>query len=366
MSGLRRVALALAFGAGSGAALADISICNQTAGTITLAAGYRGEDGQYHSVGWYSAKPGLCTSMIYQPLADPYLFYRVDSPDFKGDGYAFCTEPDYFEITGDGDCEARGFVTQDFRMVDLGAARTNAVVNIGAGWVPMAQADLPVIDLSRPFTPVPPPATQPQPQPGGAPDGSVLASGLVEGANGQPFTLDGVFQGCDVADGTAYCAFHAEGWKFFAWDGGPNPTDFLMQLAEIPMTTAITVSGDVISEGDISAEVAIREVRLHDADPLAGLRVAIQGDWVSEDDPLYLMTVFGMEAFESYEGEATGTRFLRIEHDCPESAGTGPVLMTTTVPGFETQCFLIQDGLPDRLVLALAGQGGFVSFRRPE
>ena len=78
------------------------------------------------------------------------------------------------------------------------------------------------------------------------------------------------------------------------------------------------------------------------------------------------MTVFGMEGFESYDGEETGTRFLRVEAECPESAGTGPVLITTTVPGFETQCFLFQDGLPDRLVLAMAGQGGFVSFRRPD
>jgi len=371
MSALRGVALALALMpcAAPGAAWAEVSICNHTGEAVRLAAGYRGEDGQYYSVGWYEATPGRCATMLWQPLVEPYVFYRVNSSDFRGDGYAFCTEPDFFDIAGDDDCEARGLVTEDFRMVELEPGQQGAVLNIGPGWVPMAQADMPVIDLGRPFVPAtPPPGTPPADAPlaGGPADGAVLASGLAEGANGQPFTLDGVFQGCDVAEGTAYCAFHAEGWKFFAWDGGPTPTAFLMQLAEIPMTTLITVSGDVISEGDISAEVAIREVRIHADDPLAGYRAAIQGDWVSEDDPLYHMTVFGMEGFESYDGEETGTRFLRVEAECPESAGTGPVLITTTVPGFETQCFLFQDGLPDRLVLAMAGQGGFVSFRRPD
>lgn len=366
MSAFRGGALALALlpWAAPGAALADVSICNHTGEAVRLAAGYRGEDGQYYSVGWYEAKPGLCARMLWQQLVEPYFFYRIDSSAFEGDGYAFCTEPEFFDIAGDGDCEARGLVTEDFRMVELEPGQQGAVLNLGPGWVPMTQADMPVIDLGRPFVPATPPADAP---PAGGPEGgTVLESGLAEGANGQPFTLEGVFQGCDVSEGTAYCAFHAEGWKFFAWDGGPTPTAFLMQLAEIPMTTRITVSGDVISEGDISAEVAIREVRIHEDDPLAGYRVAIQGDWVSGDDPLYRMTVFGMEAFESYDGEDTGTLFLQVADECPESAGTGPVLMSTTVPGFETRCFLFQDGLPDRLVLAMAGDGGFVTFLRPD
>lgn len=342
----------------AGAARADLTICNQAAAPVRIAVGSL-EDGLYVSRGWTQIDPGGCAAPLYNDIAG-VVYYRIDAPEFVGDGYGFCTGAEDFYIEGDADCAARGYQLSDFKALEVPAGQTRLVVNLGPQGTIVPAPDLPVIDLARPFTP--PQAPHPPPPAGGD---RHLVSGLVAGANGPEFLLDGVFQGCEVADGHAYCAFHAEGWKFFAYQGGPTPDAFLAQIDEIPMGSAITVAGDILSEGDISAEVALREVTVHAEDPFGAWRAAMQGDWVSADDPLYRMTVHGSEAFEFYAGAQTGVRFLRIAGDCPESAGMGPVLLTTELEQFETQCFLFQDGLPDRLVLALAGQGGFVSFVRP-
>ncbi|MCR8725823.1 DUF1036 domain-containing protein [Frigidibacter sp. ROC022] len=345
----------------AGAARAELTICNQTEAPMRVAIGSL-EGSAYVSRGWIEPSPGNCGDPSY-PEFNGYIYFHVDDPGFVGDGYGFCVDESWFYIEGDEDCEARGYRLANFKAVELTPGQSKLTLNIGAGGVVVPPPDLPVIDLSHPFTPPGKPQGPVPPAPAGGDQRYV--SGLAEGANGPVFQLDGVFQGCETADGRAYCAFHAEGWKFFAYQGGPTPDAFLVQIENIPMGTPVTVAGDVVSEGDIFAEVALREVVAHAEDPFGDLRAAIQGDWMSSDDPLYRMTVYGSEAFEFYDGEQIGVRFLRIEAECDGSAGAGPVLLTTELEQFETQCFLFQDGLPDRMILALAGQGGFVSFERP-
>ncbi|MEM1409974.1 MAG: DUF1036 domain-containing protein [Pseudomonadota bacterium] len=120
-------------GSGATSDAPGLHFCNETQHTQVFAVGYEGASG-WTSEGWFTLEAGDCGRVLKGALQKRYYYYRseVDGGDFRGGGYAFCTRQEAFEIVGDTDCPARGFETEDFAEIDVGAGTQTFVFRLTA------------------------------------------------------------------------------------------------------------------------------------------------------------------------------------------------------------------------------------------
>ncbi len=188
------------------------------------------------------------------------------------------------------------------------------------------------------------------------------------GTYGEIIRERGLFQGCDIVDGADYCAFHANGWKYYAYRGGPTPGVLLDALDQIPVNTPLIFAGDAISYGDITVEVALGEVKEDpDGDVYADIRARLQGRWQSRDDPLAEIEIMGSEMRDTYNGQFRGLDFLQIGDSCEDAPpDAGPLLLRTTPENRDPPplCYAIQSVDDQQLQLIYMGRGNTLSYRR--
>lgn len=126
-----RMALCLAVTGGalaltSGAARADLRMCNMTGSRIGVALGYRDAQG-WITEGWWNLGAKGCETLLRGALAARfYYIYAVDY-DRGGEwsGKAFmCTRDREFSIRGVENCLARGYDRNGFFEVDTGEQKS--------------------------------------------------------------------------------------------------------------------------------------------------------------------------------------------------------------------------------------------------
>ena len=335
------------------AAVAGLEICNQTGGKQSVSIGYK-QGGDWVSEGWWNIAPGACTEPVKGELKNRYYYFRATASGqtFTGD-YAFCTQGGAYTIVGDTECEARGYRSEDFSAIDTGkSARSFSFAltaeNTGAGQSTAKTGETKV-----------PEAVQET--------GNVIRSGLVRGAHGEPYADVVMFQGCDVFDGFEACSFIGNGWKFFAGYDDPTPRGFLVRLEALPLNTPVSIKGDLTSYGDSSAQLAISEIEIMTgADPYAHLRRAMQGNWVSADDPNSTLFIHGSEMHSYYGNEFIDTMYLDVQADCPDSAGAGPVMIQTSQQYRDNYCYLIDNLQGGWMDLILMGHEALLSYRKTD
>lgn len=113
-------------------AAAEINVCNRTSYVLTTAIGFDVK-GRQVTQGWLALEPGQCRAVIDQPLEKP-VFYTFGHtlPAHEGGLRYFsgntpmCVSggPGEFNITGQEDCERRGFVRRGFAKVDTDGGET--------------------------------------------------------------------------------------------------------------------------------------------------------------------------------------------------------------------------------------------------
>ncbi len=118
-------------------ALADLSFCNETSATVSIAIGYKDGD-SWTSEGWWNPGPGDCVTPAPGSLQNRYYYYRIQSDvdDFPSENYTFCTASKAFTIVGDENCETRGYQTDTFTELDTGEARAWTVSITASGSAP--------------------------------------------------------------------------------------------------------------------------------------------------------------------------------------------------------------------------------------
>ena len=122
------IAAALSFLALAAAtpATADLRLCNKTDGTISVAIGYKAEDG-WRSEGWWNIGGSKCGTLLSGALTSRYYYlYAVDSQHGgEWGGKAFmCTRRKLFTIGGVENCVARGYERTGFFEVDTAEQRS--------------------------------------------------------------------------------------------------------------------------------------------------------------------------------------------------------------------------------------------------
>ena len=85
----------------------------------------------------------------------------------------------------------------------------------------------------------------------------------------------------------------------------------------------------------------MREARREGTDPYADIRLNLQGGWISAEDALYQLIVYGGMFEEWYGGTPSDSRIMEIAPACPGSIpDEKPALIAHSFDG-ETQCFTI-------------------------
>lgn len=112
--------------AGAAPAQADFRLCNNTAGRVGIAIGYKDADG-WVTEGWWNLPPRSCETLLRGGLvARFYYVYGIDY-DRGGEwsGQAFmCSREKEFTIRGTEDCLARGYDRTGFFEIDTGEQRS--------------------------------------------------------------------------------------------------------------------------------------------------------------------------------------------------------------------------------------------------
>ncbi len=101
-------------------ARADLRVCNQIGKPVSVALGYRAEQG-WQSEGWWVIAPDSCTT-VFQGNLNARFYYLYAADDISGgswDGSVFmCTRDEVFTIFGVEDCLARGYERTGFFEID--------------------------------------------------------------------------------------------------------------------------------------------------------------------------------------------------------------------------------------------------------
>jgi len=123
-------------------AAADFRLCNNTAGRVGIAIGYKDPDG-WTTEGWWNLPARTCETILKGNLVARYYYvYAIDydrGGEWMGQAY-MCTRDKEFTIRGIGDCLARGYDRTGFFEVDTGEQRAWTVQLTESAEQPSQQA----------------------------------------------------------------------------------------------------------------------------------------------------------------------------------------------------------------------------------
>ena len=331
-------------------ARAELTICNQTEKPLSIAIGYK-SDADWMSEGWWNVATGACQAVIDGDLENRHYYYRDFNDRIAGEGYFFCTTRDEFTITGDTECAARGFDRTEFAHLDTGTSAKSFTLTINSPSVPVAETDLSMT------------APEPPPPSGGLPP---------VGTYGEPFSVTGMLQGCDRVDGLLTCQIDVEGWLYIAYDDNRNLMETLDFIDSLPPGTKVAFSGDMVSFGDISADVVIREIAPLGAPAASGgfdpddVSASLAGWWLSADDSaseIGFTDAVTME--EAYAGDTMSVLDYFVSDACPDTAPTGtPHLVTIDRETADQYCYEIIEYGGDSLALMYLPRGNILEYGR--
>ena len=270
-------------------ALAQLMFCNDTSQVTSVAIGYS-DDGTWTSEGWWTIRPGDCSTVVAGDLPKRYYYWRptTENGAFDAESYMFCTSKKVFTIAGDSDCSGRGYDRHPFSELDTGDARSHTV-RLTAAMAPG----------------------------GGQRD---------TGNPGAAVSVTGILSHCAGADDALACEIHADGRRYVARAPGATPLRILQQLDRLPLASPIRISGDLIARSGIRTNVAIQDFQPGPPDAYSDLRNALQGRWVDASDGTFQMVIHGT-TLEDFFGELSVAQgFFEIADSCEGAEGAGPVL----------------------------------------
>lgn len=353
---LAALAAVLGFALFAGPAMAQFKVCNKAEGRQSVAIAYKTGD-TWVSEGWWLIEEGDCKTVVGGDLKNRYYYYRatVNGGGFSGQDYFFCTVTEAFTIEGKTDCEGRGYRKEEFAEVDTGKTAKSFTLNLvppktasatkqdGSG-KSSQQADQAVSNSTTTSTTTTQSTTQqsnPAPQPGSL---------------GEPYTVNAMMQGCDYIDGSAVCLFYANGWRWFVYDGQGTPQGVMNQLEGLAPGDLVTISGDVLNYGDISAEVTAYSVQARQPfDENENTMAGLQGKWLHAEGRT-MWEIVGAEIYEYYDGEGVSESFFYIADDCPAADGRqGPFFVRVIPEAYEDpDCYFLLGWDAEFLQLAWA------------
>ena len=340
---------------------AGLTFCNDGPTERQVVIAYS-DNGVWTSEGWWKVPGSDCTEVVAGDLTRQHYYVHAPvSGQFNQGEHSFCVGDTAFTLPGaDGDCAALGAEKQRFLHIDTGKTAKDFVFTL---------AEETVTEVAPEAVPEPEPESAPVDAlpPAASQDASAVAS-FGPGTHGEPFTVTALTQGCETRDEGAFCFFVAEGFRWVATQGGPSNPAALMRLAEMSVNTPLIVTGDIVSYGDITADVVISRIEPGTPDAWAALRDGMQGSWVSVDDPLSVIDIYGSEQTSLYDGQVMEVALTTWADACPGGENIGPVMYMQRMGGdpMDVSCMAILELTADRMDLSYVGRGNTLSYTRLE
>lgn len=305
---------------------AGLEVCNDTDELRAIAVGVQQGDKRV-SEGWWPLEPDECKTPLVRDLTDLEVFIFAKGKDAPAGrtGREFCVAGKAFATISADDCAKQGQVTQLFRPLKRDTTQKNVTVRI-------SQIDMEAREEAN----------------------LVLDSAL--------------FRSCDRSDDTAYtgCVFSDAGVRYrVGSDTSGVITAFLKGLAP---ASPILVRGRIVEQTGPEMTIILKEVRTRPATEHDQIFQLLQGQWVSEDDPLEKMAIIGAEKVGTYDGTPTGTDFLSLPSTCDDTelVGEGRFLQATDSSRGDVYCYAIETLSKDVLTLSYAPRGNLLVYLREE
>lgn len=186
------------------------------------------------------------------------------------------------------------------------------------------------------------------------------------GSHGEPFAVQGVMQGCAVAEIDG-CMFYAEGARWAVTRGAGGNDAAIDAMAALPVNAPVFVTGDMVSMGDITVDALVSKLEPGTPDAYSMQRDAMQGNWVSADDPKSRLSVVGSEETAIYDGETLSVSVVTFSDACPGGEPMGAVMFKQEMGGdpMDLPCFVLLDLKADRMELSHVGRGNTLRYVRP-
>ena len=194
--------------------------------------------------------------------------------------------------------------------------------------------------------------------------GAGVAS-FAPGTHGEPFAVQGLMQGCNEPELDG-CMFYADGVRWAVSRGSVSNAAAIDAMAALPVNAPVFVTGDMISFGDITVDAAVAMVQPGTPDGYAALREAMQGDWVSADDPMSKLSLRGSEETAIYDAETLAVSVVTFSDACPGGEPIGTVIFKQEMGGdpMDLPCFAVVQITADRMELSYVGRGNTLIYLR--
>lgn len=187
------------------------------------------------------------------------------------------------------------------------------------------------------------------------------------GSLGDAYRDFGYVQGCTEGGELPGCTIVAGGSRFVAPEGGQTPPDVVALLQALPVLTYVEFRGDILNVYDSFAEIALGAVIEAGSDPYTKTLRAMQGTWVSVDDPQAMVRVDGLMWTDVYGGEELSQSVMSFAPACSDgSEGDGAVMELFSIPPQDMPAMCYSDLYlePARMEMSYMGRGNTLAFTR--
>ena len=189
------------------------------------------------------------------------------------------------------------------------------------------------------------------------------------GSLGDAYRDFGYVQGCTDDGELPGCTIIAGGSQFLAPYSGQTPADVFAALKAMPPLAYVEFRGDILNMHDSYADIAVGAVAEADAgtDPYGDTIRAMQGIWVSVDDPQSVVQVVGLIWTDVYGGEAVRQSVMSFADACSDgSEGGGAVMELFSIPPQDMPAMCYTDLYTDkaRMKLSYMGRGNTLAYER--
>jgi len=341
-----------------GSALAALEVCNESGASVSVAVGYKADEG-WTSEGWWNVDEGACKVVISGDLPRTHYYWRAESRSvgFDHESYMFCTEETEFTIIGDKDCDGRGYQRVGFNEIELdGATDFTLTLNAPAASKSASAAKAPMSD---------PEENTVYPD-----EGPQVDNG--PGTFGEPLTISGRFEGCWAVNEDLECELHADGWVYIASEDGPTAPSVISALNSYDIGTFLQLSGDLMYSSGERVDIMVRDIALSEppaAPPLAagqmdGLMEFLQGTWEEDSGSGTAWMIEGNRLRWIHDANIAEEYAFELHPECAASYGAGPVIIGWPEydPSMGPSCWLVRETGPRHLLVENMVEGGTQSF----
>lgn len=306
-------------------ALAGLEFCNETDRKRTIAIGYS-KDKIWTSEGWWGLQPGECKTLVGGDLEQRYYYYRATARGvpFKGENFFFCTETQPFTIQGDEGCEARGYDRVAFRKIDTGKSAKHFTLTLTSAS----------------------PAAEVLPEPG---------------RYGEPISITGILRGCRADNDPPICEIETDEWIYVVPKDDRTPRQVYAQLGTVAAGHTVTVQGDLLGYGDVTADISARSVTVQSAPTVVAQAGGLEGGWQSLDDAESVIQ-FAEGRYLSFYG---GELIEQGAYVFPNSCASGGKGLSVTIEGDpEPYCYAVDTLNGASLDMIYLPRGNVLRYRR--